>query len=87
VTSRAEPQITRALSSFTPKELLAYEAKNRADVEVYLRTIAPAHQRRGEHPPLLRLLSSASMTSLHSLQKPMEISKAIDANVREKVSA
>jgi len=27
------------------------------------------------------------MTSLHSLQKPMEISKAIDANVREKVSA
>ncbi|KOO23986.1 tpr repeat-containing protein [Chrysochromulina tobinii] len=49
VTSRAEPQITRALSSFIPKELLAYEAKNRADVE-----------------------------------KPMEISKAIDANVREK---
>jgi hypothetical protein len=40
VTSRAEPQITRALSSFIPKELLAYEAKNRADVEVYLRTIA-----------------------------------------------
>ena len=32
-------------------------------------------------------MSSASMTSLHSLQKPMEISKAIDANVREKVSA
>ena len=44
VTSRAaEPQITRALSSFIPKELLAYEAKNRADVEVYLRTIARQH--------------------------------------------
>jgi len=28
-----------------------------------------------------------TLTSLHSLQKPMEISKAINANVREKVSA
>ena len=34
VTSREEPQIRRALSSFTPKELRADEAKNRADVKV-----------------------------------------------------
>ena len=43
VTSREEPQIKRALSSFKPKELRADEAKNRADVEVYLRTIARQH--------------------------------------------
>ena len=42
VTSREEPQIKRALS-FKPKELRADEAKNRADVEVYLRTIARQH--------------------------------------------
>lgn len=42
-TSREEPQIKQALSKFTPKELRADEAKNKADVEVYLRSIARQH--------------------------------------------
>ena len=40
VTSREEPQIRVALSAFMPRELRADEAKNRADVEAFLRTIA-----------------------------------------------
>ena len=43
VTSREEPQIKAALKAFNPRELRADEAKNRADVEVYLRTIARTH--------------------------------------------
>jgi hypothetical protein len=43
VTSREEPQIKAALREFNPRELRADEAKNRADVEVYLRTIARTH--------------------------------------------
>ncbi len=43
VTSREEPQITTALAKFKPKELRVDEAKNRADVEVFLRTIARQH--------------------------------------------
>ena len=40
---RSPRSIKRALSSFKPKELRADEAKNRADVEVYLRTIARSY--------------------------------------------
>ena len=43
VTSRDEPAIRASLAKFEPKELRADEAKNRADVEVYLRHIAKKH--------------------------------------------
>ena len=43
LTSREEPQIKAALSKFEPRELRADEAKNRADVEIYLRKIASKH--------------------------------------------
>ena len=45
VTSRDEPAIRASLAKFEPKELRADEAKNRADVEVYLRHIAKKHLR------------------------------------------
>ena len=92
VTSREEPQIRRVLSSFTPKELRADEAKNRADVEVYLRTIARQHI-KGEasiadiEADVKRTYGIDMKGKLAVLQKPMEMSKAIYAKVREKVSA
>ena len=43
VTSREEPQIKQALDRFSPTELRADEAKNKADVEIFLRTIARKH--------------------------------------------
>ena len=92
VTSREEPQIKRALSSFKPKELRADEAKNRADVEVYLRTIARQHI-KGEasiadiEADVKRTYGIDMKGKLAILQKPMEMSKAIYAKVREKVSA
>jgi hypothetical protein len=92
VTSREEPQISRALSSFKPKELRADEAKNRADVEVYLRTIARSYI-KGEatiadiEADVKRTYGIDMKGKLAILQKPMEMSKAIYAKVREKVSA
>jgi len=92
VTSREEPQISRALSSFKPKELRADEAKNRADVEVYLRTIARSYI-KGEatiadiEADVKRTYGIDMKDKLAILQKPMEMSKAIYAKVREKVSA
>ena len=92
VTSREEPQIRRALSRFTPKELRADEAKNRADVEVYLRTIARKYI-KGEasisdiEADVKRKYGIDMKGKLAVLQKPMEMSKAIYAKVREKVSA
>jgi hypothetical protein len=91
VTSREEPQITRALSSFKPKELRADEAKNRADVEVYLRTIARRYI-KGEaniadiEADVKRTYNIDMKGKLAVLQKPMEMSKAIYAKVREKVN-
>ena len=92
VTSREEPQISRALSSFKPKELRADQAKNRADVEVYLRTIARSYI-KGEatiadiEADVKRTYGIDMKGKLAILQKPMEMSKAIYAKVREKVSA
>ena len=92
VTSREEPQIGKALSRFKPKELRADEAKNRADVEVYLRTIARQHI-KGEariadiEADVQRTYGIDMKGKLTVLQKPMEMSKAIYAKVREKVSA
>jgi hypothetical protein len=92
VTSREEPQISRALSSFKPKELRADEAKNRADVEVYLRTIARQHI-KGEasiadiEADVKRTYGIDMKGKLAVLQAPMDLSKAIYAKVREKVSA
>ena len=43
VTSREEPQIKTALSKFKPKELRADEKNNKADVEIYLRSMAAEH--------------------------------------------
>jgi hypothetical protein len=92
VTSREEPQIKRALSSFKPKELRADEAKNRADVEVYLRTIARQHI-KGEasiadiEADVKRTYGIDMKGKLAVLQAPMDLSKAIYAKVRKKVSA
>ena len=43
VTSREEPTIQAAFAKFEPKQLRADEARNRADVEIYLRKIARKH--------------------------------------------
>ena len=92
MTSREEPQIRRALSSFTPKELQSDEAKNRADVEVYLRTIARQHI-KGEaniadiEADVQRTYGIDLKGKLAVLQTLMDLSKAIYAKVREKVSA
>ena len=89
---RSPRSIKRALSSFKPKELRADEAKNRADVEVYLRTIARQHI-KGEasvadiEADVKRTYGIDMKGKLAVLQKPMEMSKAIYAKVREKVSA
>ena len=91
VTSREEPQITRALNSFKPKELRADEAKNRADVEVYLRTIARRYI-KGEaniadiEADVKRTYNIDMKGKLAVLQKPLEMSKAIYAKVRDKVN-
>ena len=52
VTSREEPQIKRALSSFKPKELRADEAKNRADDRASCEGTSKARR-------TMRLMSSA----------------------------
>ena len=43
VTSREERTIQAAFAKFEPKQLRADEARNRADVEIYLRKIARKH--------------------------------------------
>jgi hypothetical protein len=89
VTSREEPQIKRALSSFKPKELRADEAKNRADVEVYLRTIARQHI-KGEAnianiEAAVKLKYGIDMKGkLAGLQTPMDLSKAIYVRCAER---
>jgi hypothetical protein len=55
VTSREEPQITRAFSSFKPKELRADEVKNRADDRASCAGTSKARRTS----PILRLMSSA----------------------------
>ena len=91
-TSREEPQIKQALSKFTPKELRADEAKNRADVEVFLRAIAREHV-KGEvstadlEADVKRKFGLDMGGKLESLQLPMEMSKAIYNNARAKVGA
>ncbi|KAL1530872.1 hypothetical protein AB1Y20_001766 [Prymnesium parvum] len=90
VTSREEPLIQKALSAFRPKELRADDAKNRADVEVFLRTIAREHvkgqanmsdvAKAVERQFKIKLPSEA----LSSLQEKMDESRAIyDLAVRK----
>ena len=91
-TSREEPQIKRALSAFEPRELRADEAKNRADVEVFLRKIA-AKFVRGElsmadiEKAAKRELGIDLDGKLVELQAPLEKSKAIYGDVRTMLSA
>jgi len=90
VTSREEPLIQKALSAFRPKELRADEAKNRADVELFLRTIAREHvkgqanmsdvAKAVERQFKIKLPSEA----LSSMQEKMNESRAIyDLAVRK----
>ena len=91
--SREEPQIKRALSAVEPRELRADEAKNRADVEVFLRKIA-AKFVRGElsmadiEKAVKRELGIDLDGKLHrALQAPPRGSKAIYGDVRTMLSA
>ena len=93
VTSREEPQIKTALSKFKPRELRADEAKNRADVEVFLRDIL------GKQVDLTSVRASDieldvkreygidMQGKLAKLQGPMDKSKAIYTARREKLSS
>ncbi|KAL1503550.1 hypothetical protein AB1Y20_012029 [Prymnesium parvum] len=90
VTSREEPLIQKALSAFRPKELRADEAKNRADVEVFLRTIAREHVKgqanMSDIAKAVELQFKIKLPSeaLSSLQEKMDESRAIyDLAVRE----
>ena len=91
-TSREEPQIKRALSAFEPRELRADEAKNRADVEVFLRKIA-AKFVRGElsmadiEKAVKRELGIDLDGKLIALQAPLEKSMEIYREVRAMLSA
>ena len=91
VTSREEPQIKVALATFKPQELRADEAKNRTDVEVYLRTIARDHV-KGEvnmaniEAAVKRRYGINVQGKLASLQTPMDMSKAVYSKVHQKLS-
>ena len=89
-TSRDGPQIRAALSKFEPQELRADEAKNRADVEVFLRTVARKHV-TGEvkasdiEVDVKRRYGIDVSGKFGVLQGPMDASKAIYDAVREKL--
>ena len=92
VTSREEPTIKAALSAFKPRELRATEARNRADVERYLRTIAIKHV-KGEvntaeiEAEAERRFGINLAGKLAVLQEPMNQSRTIYADARAKLSA
>ncbi|KAL1529183.1 hypothetical protein AB1Y20_000142 [Prymnesium parvum] len=83
VTSREEPLIQKALSAFRPKELRADEAKNRADVEVFLRTIAREHVKgQANMSDVAKAVErqfkiKLPLEALSSMQEKMDESRAI----------
>ena len=92
VTSREEPQIRAALSAFMPRELRADEAKNRADVEAFLRTIALQYV-KGEvsmktlEADILRKFSVDMRGRVAELEPAMTKSREIYTAVRTQLEA
>ena len=90
-TSRDEPAIRAELARFRPKELRADEAKQRLDVEVFLRKIARKHvkgQVNAEEieADVKRRYGIDMGGKLAVLQQPMEASRAIYGKVRDSLS-
>ena len=92
VTSREEPQIKAALRTFKPKELRADEARNRADVRIYLRQIAGAHVKGQANMADIeadakRTLGVDVVGKLVELQAPLEESREIYLQARTSAAA
>ena len=89
-TSRDEPAIRAELARFGPKELRADEAKQRLDVEVFLRKIARKHI-KGQvdaeeiEADVKRRYGIDMGGKLTALQLPMEASRAIYGKVRDRL--
>ena len=87
VTSREEPLVMKALNKFGPHELRADEVKNRADVDVYLRTIlgqfVTSDVRMVDIEADVKRTFGVDFTGkLGDLQEPMERSREIYREAR-----